>query len=288
MFEDRPKLKWYLFGVLIGVNILIWYHVFYQAPSLKMSVDFMDVGQGDAIFIKSPVGNQVLVDGGPNSKILEEIGNSMSFFDRKIDLLIISNPDKDHIAGFIDVLKKYDVGAVVLPGTYNESLVYQELNKLIEQKGVRRMIAKRGMVIDIGGGAKITFLFPDRDVSGLSVNEGSIVAKLEYGDTATLLMGDSTKGIEEYLVDLDGEELNADILKVGHHGSKTSTSEEFLSISSPKYAVISSGRGNPYGHPNKETLEALKRFNVDVLRTDEKGTIRCQFTEKTSECFSRD
>jgi len=271
----RRRAKWYLLCILLTSNFFIWYGVLAEERRGILKIAFLDIGQGDAIFIESPNGNQVLLDGGPNRKILQELGKVMPFYDRSVNTLIVSNPDKDHFAGFLDVLDSYHVDNVIEPGTKGASGLYLQLEEKIKEKNIPEILAKRGMDIDIGGGASIHIIFPDRDVSGLATNDGSIVARLQYGNTSVLLMGDSTQAIEKYLVPLDGAVLRSDILKVGHHGSRTSTSEELVGVVSPKIAVISDGKDNSYGHPHKETLDTLNKFGVEILRTDEKGTIIC-------------
>ena len=161
-----------------------------------------------------------------------------------------------------------------MPGTINESEVYETLLSVIEENGVLIIKGRRGEKINLGGGAYIDVLFPDRDVSGLDTNTGSLVAKLIYGESSMLLTGDSPENIEQYLIRLDGQRLKSDVLKVGHHGSKTSTSIPFLGYVSPQYAAISVGADNSYGHPNKETIDALNQFEVETYRTDKEGTIR--------------
>jgi competence protein ComEC len=129
------------------------------------------------------------------------------------------------------------------------------------------------VILDDEAGVYINILFPDRDASGMKTNDGSIVARLVYGNTSVMLTGDSPQPIENYLTSVDGKNLKSDVLKVGHHGSRTSTGVQFLGFVEPTYAVISDGKGNSYGHPHKETLDTLNKFNVKVFRTDELGTI---------------
>src|SRR5205823_5277144 len=129
-------------------------------------------------------------------------------------------------------------------------------------KHIPEILARRGQIIDLGGGAYLQVLFPDRDVSGLSSNDGSIVMRLVYGDTSVALQGDSTAKIEHYLVGLDGGNLKSTILKAGHHGSRTSTTEEYVRAVAPQWTVMSSGVNNSYGHPHKETLDTLAKLNI--------------------------
>lgn len=244
----------------------------------------LDVGQGDALFIESPTGTQILVDGGPPRKILNQLSSIMSPFDRNIDAFIITNPDADHISGFLDVLKIYKVGKVFEPGTLTDSKIYQNLKDKIKKENIQSIFAKKGMRLNLGGGVVIDILFPDRDVSSWSTNDGSIVTKLSYGDTSIMLTGDSTIKTEKIIFGENSPaQLRSVILKVGHHGSRTSTSPEFVRAISPSYALISDGKDNKYGHPHKETLDTLLSFGAKIFRTDLLGaiTIKCV---KINEC----
>jgi competence protein ComEC len=246
----------------------------FKPQTRVLRVSFLDIGQGDAIFITSPTGKQIIVDGGPGSTLLSQISKEMSVFDKSIDMIVVTNPDKDHFEGFIPLISHYRVGAVLESSvSAPENSLYRELEKEITEKKVVKIIAQTGQRVLIGGGAYIDILFPDRDVSGVSHNDGSVVAKLVYGNTSVLLTGDSPQNIEGYLVDKNRDMLDADILKVGHHGSRTSTSEAFVQAVSPDVAVISAGKGNSYGHPHKETLDTLAKEKVPVLVTSSEGTI---------------
>lgn len=214
-----------------------------------------------------------MIDGGPGGVVLRELSKVMPFYDRSIDMLVVSNPDKDHMAGFLDVLRSFKVAAVVEPGTVGASSDYKALLVETEREKATHVIAQRGQRFGLGGGVYFEVLFPDRDVSGLDTNDGSIVGKLVYGNTAFLFPGDAPSAIEEYLAHIDKEHLDVDVLKVGHHGSKTSTSEALLGFASPAFAVISAGRDNRYGHPHAEVLDRLKQFEVETLGTYERGTI---------------
>ncbi|TSC67440.1 MAG: hypothetical protein G01um101472_420 [Parcubacteria group bacterium Gr01-1014_72] len=273
MERVKAQLHWYALGFLFCLTAVIWYAVFAEDRRGLLTVSFLDVGQGDAIFIDSPTGVQVLLDGGPDRSVLRALSRVMPFYDRSVDALVVSNPDKDHIAGFIDILARFRVGAVIEPGTVSETDTYKTLAAAVAEEGAARVLARRSQSLDLGGGAELLILFPDRDVAELERNTGSIVAKLTYGQTSFLLMGDAPSAIERYLVMLDGKRLNADVLKVGHHGSHTSTSEELLAAASPLFAVISSGEDNRYGHPHKEVLDRLVAAGVQIFRTDTGGTV---------------
>lgn len=272
MTSIRKHAALYFLGTLFVANFFIWYAVSAESRG-TLTVAFLDVGQGDAIFIESPTGKQILLDGGPDGSVLSRIGALMPFYDRSIDMLIVSNPDKDHFAGFIDVLKNYQVGEIMEPGTVPGTKIYETFKEAVAEEGVEPVIARRGIVIDLGGDVYLEILFPDRDVSGLSTNDGSVIAKLVYGDISFMLPGDTTKNIEEYLALLDGKDLDIDVLKVGHHGSKTSSSEIFLAATTPDYAIISAGEGNRYGHPHQEVIDRLNASSIKILGTYEQGTI---------------
>jgi len=274
MFEKRkknllPLLIFFLFVIAIFLFYLDW-----QNSHRKLTFAALDIGQGDALFIESPSGTQILFDGGPPRKILSELRRVMPPFDRSIDAIVITNPDQDHIGGFLDVLKVYKVGQVFEPGTFNDSKTYQNLKNEIKNKKIPETLARRGMRLDLGEGAVIDILFPDRDVSMWTTNDGSIVAKLSYGETSIMLMGDSTSETEKIVLTENSKvKLKSTILKVGHHGSKTSTSSQFVQIVAPEYALISDGKENKYGHPHQETLSTLNKWGVEVLRTDLLGRI---------------
>ncbi|KKS15767.1 MAG: Beta-lactamase domain protein [Parcubacteria group bacterium GW2011_GWB1_41_6] len=252
---------------------VVWYAVIFESRQ-GVLVAFLDVEQGDAIFIQSPNGSQVLIDAGPGSKVLGELSKVMPFYDRSLDLIIVTHPDSDHIGGFPDVLKNFKAGKIVEPGVDSETGLYREFQRLAELEGAERILARRGMKFILDKNVYLLILFPDRDVAGLDTNDASIVAKLVYGNNSFLFTGDSPKKIEEYLVSLDGKNLDVDVLKAGHHGSKTSSAEEFLNAVSPVYAVVSAGKDNRYGHPHQEVLDALNNLGIKALRTDESGAIK--------------
>jgi competence protein ComEC len=259
--------------VFLFVTISIFY-LDWRYSKRVLTFAMMDVGQGDALFIESPTGTQIIVDGGPGKNILKELPKLMPFWDRSIDAMVITNPDKDHISGFTDILKLYTVDTVFEPGTINDSGTYKNIEKEIKNKKIPDILAKKGMNIDIGGGAYLEVLFPDRDVSMGEVNDGSIVMRLIYGETSIMLTGDATVKTEGIILKNEKKEnLGGDILKIGHHGSRTSSSYDFVQAVHPKYALISDGLNNSYGHPHKETLKTLTDLGVEVLRTDELGTI---------------
>jgi competence protein ComEC len=270
------------YSLLILVLVLVVFNAFLFYFDLKgsnkgLTFAVLDVGQGDALFIESPTGVQVIFDSGPPRKVLGQLAQVMSPFDRSIDAVVITNPDADHIGGLQEILKNYKVGVVLEPGTFNNSKTYENLKNEIEKQNIKNILAKKGMRLDLGGGAVIDILFPNQDVSDWDPNDGSVVAKLSYGDTSVMLTGDSTLKTEKIILGEYMETaLDSTVLKVGHHGSRTSTSSSFVDAVSPEYSVISLGKDNKYGHPHKETLDTLISLGAQIFRTDILGTIIMQ------------
>ena len=262
-----------LLGSLLVVNVFIWYAVIVEERDGYLMVAFLDVGQGDAIFIEAPNGNQILIDGGSNKKVLRKLGGVMPFYDRSIDIVLATHPDKDHTGGLPDILKRYEVEAVITSDVQSDTSAYREFEKIIDDKRIKKIFARAGQIIWLSNDIYIEILFPDRSTSGWDSNTASVVARLVYGDTEFLLTGDSPKKIEKYLTAQYGGKLHSDILKLGHHGSRTSTSRIFLSAVNPEYTIISAGLNNRYGHPHKEVVEMLKEFEISSLATYENGTI---------------
>jgi len=275
MHEDNVKKYWLpLLALCLLVVVIFLVYLDWQNSRKEFTFAMLDVGQGDALFIESPTGTQILVDGGPPKKILGELPRVMPPLDRSIDAIFITNPDQDHIGGFLDVLKNYKVGKVFVSGTTSDSKTYQNLEEEILKDKIPQIIVKKGMNIDLGGGAAMKIIFPDRDVSTWPTNDGSIVARLTYGKNSIMLTGDASIKTEQIILNDNPQgSLKSDILKVAHHGSRNSTSEEFLQAIDPKIALISDGKNNKYGHPHQEVLDLLAKFGIEIFRTDQVGTI---------------
>jgi len=258
---------------LVGVNAFIFFALLHESRG-EFLVAFLDIGQGDAIYLRSPSGRDMLIDGGPDKGVLAALGTVMPFYDRQIDVIITTHPDKDHIAGIGDVMSRYKVSYLLDPLIESDSPYYEAIKKNANNNIVTAIKARRGMEIDLGRGVRVHIFFPDRDVFGLETNTGSVIARVTYGGTSFLLTGDSPSAIEEYIVSQNGDALRSTVLKAGHHGSKTSSSPIFVSTVAPQYAVISAGRDNQYGHPHNDVIEIFKDNSAKVLSTAERGTIR--------------
>lgn len=280
MDEALVRRRLVILGLLSVGAVLAWWPHFGSVelftkpcPVEQLCVVFMDVGQGDAIFIESPTGVQMLIDGGRDSQVLRGLSRVAGFFDRQLDYVLITHPDADHVGGLTPVFDRYQIGQVIRTENESDTPMWQSVAAAIEEEGSVVHYTRRGQVYNLGGGVTLRILFPDIDASELESNTASIVAKLSHGDIDFLLTGDAPKSIEEYLVLIEGEYLASEVLKVGHHGSRTSTSELFLSEVRPTYAVISAGRDNSYGHPHVEVTDALFNAGAITTSTAEKGHV---------------
>lgn len=259
--------------VLLGITLGVWYAVFREDRRGILTVSFLDVGQGDSIFIDAPSGRQVLIDGGRDRSVLRELSRAIPWYDHSIDVVLATHPDADHISGLVDVLARYRVDTVIKSSVSGDTSIWSALLQAIEEEHAHVVVALRGQVIDLGGGAYLEILFPDRDVAHVETNTGSIVARLVYGKTSFMLTGDSPQAIEKYLVRLDAEDLASNVLKAGHHGSKTSSAEQFVGFVNPETAVFSRGCDNSYGHPHAEVVALFARFEIPTFDTCKEGTI---------------
>ncbi|MEK9147887.1 MAG: ComEC/Rec2 family competence protein [Patescibacteria group bacterium] len=275
MLKLRKYGHWYFLGALALAVFVIWSAIFRIEAHRGLYMYVFDVGQGDAIFIEAPDGNQILIDGGPDSSILASLGKVLPFWDRVIDLVILTHPHADHLDGLLEVLKRYDVGMVLESGVNHTIPEYRQWRELIAGRKTPTVLAKRGQTIRLGSNISLAVLAPFRPVAGSSVkniHDAAVVLRLEFASTTVLLMSDAEAALERELISSDLN-ISSDILKVGHHGSKTSTREGFLEAVEPHLAVISSGRRNRYGHPAEEVLDRLQSFGIRVLRTDQDGDI---------------
>ena len=276
MEKRNKKIIFFTLGVLLLANFFAWTIALDLKKHKFLEVIFFNVGQGDAIFVETPTGHQILIDGGPSSKIIEKLTKEIPFWDRSIDLIILTHPEKDHMVGLLEVLKRYKVENILWTGIVRETPEYREWLSLIEKEKANIKIAKAGQKISCKNCKwKIEIFYPFESLEGEEFedsNNTSIVSKLIFGKLSFLFTGDISKDIEESLI-LTNLDLDSEILKVAHHGSKTSSSSKFLEKVSPKIATISVGE-NKYGHPNKEVLEILKKYGIKVLRTDLDGDIK--------------
>jgi competence protein ComEC len=266
--------------VLIIALGVVGHGLFVQNPA-SAQVAFLDVGQGDAILISLPGGEQILVDGGPGGEVLQKLPRYMPFYDRRIELLVLSHPHADHLSGLNAVLRSYEVENVLLTGVVHDSGTYRQFLELIEAEDARVFRARPGDTVRVGGETLLSVIAPLEDVFGRAssdINQTSVVMQLSLGGLTFLLTGDADRGAEEALLRA-GQIEDIDVLKVVHQGSRYGTSPAFLAAARPEVAVIEVGK-NSYGHPSPETLERLSAFGTKVFRTDESGDMVWRFKLK--------
>jgi len=218
----------------------------------------------------------MLIDGGPNGEVLGRLGEVMSFGDRSIDIVLETHADLDHIGGLPLVLDNYKVASVIRNGVGKETEIYKNLEDKIVKKKIQKIIAYRGMKIILDEKRNIYFdiLFPDRDVSQMESNDGGVVGKLYYGEQTFMFMGDATIYTENIIGWNENDSvIESDVLKLGHHGSKTSSSVLWLEQVNPEVAIISVDKNNRYGHPHPEVLERLDNLGINYLNTYENGNV---------------
>ncbi|MCX0404123.1 ComEC/Rec2 family competence protein [Clostridium perfringens] len=237
----------------------------------ELMISYMDVGQGDAAYIKIN-GNDILIDAGPrsNSKELLEQLKAKNIDD--FELVIATHPHEDHIGGMVDVFKEYEVKAFYSPKITHTTKTYENLVKAVKDEGLKTKELKGGMVIDLGEGAKFEVFTPQKSEYE-ELNDYSPIMKLSFGDTSYLFTGDAEKLAEEEALAKYKTSLDSDVIKFGHHGSSSSSSNAFIEAVSPKYGIISCAKDNKYGHPHRETLDIIKKYNIKTFRTDTDGEI---------------
>lgn len=234
----------------------------------ELRVSFIDVGQGDSEFIELPNGETMLIDAGTNETGKNVVDYIKSLGYTSINYVVGTHPHEDHIGGLDDVIKTFDIGSIYMPKVTADTKTFEDVLDAAESKNLMINTAKSGVSIMDTEDLSVKFLAPTLD-SYENTNDYSAVVKVVYGDTSYLFTGDA----EDFSESLITDDVNADVLKVGHHGSSTSTSTEFLKKVSPSSAVISCGKDNSYGHPHSETLQKLADMGTAVYRTDELGTI---------------
>lgn len=241
------------------------------STSGKLAVHFINVGQGDSILLQLPDRQTMLVDAGPNEAGSAVVSYLQEQGVEKIDYLVATHPHADHIGGMDNVIQAFEIGKVYMPRVTTTTESFESVLRSLKAKGLKITPAKAGLTVIDQNDLKISFIAPCR--SGYEeLNDWSVVTRVQFGDTSFLLTGDAQTESEQEML-ASGAELRADVLKVGHHGSYSSTTWTFLKAVSPKYAVISVGAGNDYGHPHRETLARLARAGVKVYRTDRDGTV---------------
>jgi competence protein ComEC len=268
---DKKKI-FLILSLLLIFDIFIWQQAFSDKD--YNTIDFLDVGQGEASLINFSNSGKILIDAGAGDKILNELGNSLNFFDKKIEVMIVSHPDIDHYGGFFEVVKRYSPSVFVYNGFSFEDKNFNNLLNLIKKKGIKILELKRGDSITIGENV-LKIISPE--IEQKDDNENSLVISANIEKRKILWTGDVNKEILESLKEEIGK---IDIMKISHHGSKTGTNQKIIEEFSPQISLIGVGENNRYNHPVKEVINWLNYIKSDIFRTDEYGSIRIELKEK--------
>ncbi|MCX6812566.1 MAG: MBL fold metallo-hydrolase [Candidatus Berkelbacteria bacterium] len=268
------NLKYWLLVFLAALAITVWL-VYFKEPDQNLHLVTLDVGQGDSILIEKG-SEQILVDGGPDDKVLSELAKFMPIEDREIEEVILTHPHSDHVTGLVEVLSRYKVDKIDYNGMEYTSSVYKNFLQIAKEKNIPIHVPRIGNEEKVFGSGIIKFLWPGDNVVAYSndPNDTSEVFKFTYGIFSALLTGDlQTDAWQQVIANNKSDIENIDYLKDSHHGSKTGMTDEIAGIILPRVAVISCGAGNSYGFPHKEVLDALSKVGADIYRTDQNGSV---------------
>jgi competence protein ComEC len=264
--------KFYKIYTTLGALAMLIFFGFANFPQQNLKITFLDIGQGDAILIRTPLNQKILVDAGPAANILPAISEELGFFEKKIQLMVITHPDADHIAGFTEILQRYKVENILLTGVQHNTQWYADILRQISEQKIPTIIANSNSDFRFGEVIFDTF-WPEENIAGslpADANAVSIATRISYGDTAVILTGDLDTESELEILQTQ-QNLQAQILKLGHHGSRTSTAPEFLAAVNPDIVVISASADNKFGHPHAEVMERVA--DKQIFETAKTGNI---------------
>ncbi len=268
----KKFLRWLWIG--IGFAFLLLILCIASLGDGLLHLSYLDVGQGDAILIRTPAMEYILIDGGPDGRVLQEISTVMPFYERTIDLLVLSHPHADHVDGLVEVLERYDVGSVLLTGVSYRYPGYERFLDLVTEKKVKIFFVN-GEYDYRFGSLVFDIVYPLESLQGAhfeNINNSSIAMRVLFGSHSFFFSGDLELEGEAKIIK-NGIDVRADVLKAGHHGSRTSNSEEILDLMRPSWAIVSCGVDNSFQHPHSETVRNLQKREVPLYRTDIDGRV---------------
>lgn len=273
--DVMPKKILKIASLLLLLSLILLFIYYRQSRPHDLEIYFLNVGQGDSVLIRTPNNNDILIDGGPDKSVLNELGKILPFYDRDIELMILTHPHDDHDTGLISVINKYQVDKVLFNDFQASDAMFLEFKKIIQEKNISSNSFYQNDQIVLDNNIILKSLYPIKDLPldlRKNANNTSIIAQLIYKNNKILFTGDAEQDEEKMILDRD---LKSDILKVGHHGSKTATSLDFLNRINPQEAIISCGQDNKFKHPHFITVYRLQQKNINIFRTDQDGTIKC-------------
>lgn len=282
----RPRFVWSVLVSVLGFSLLGWVagtHFFRQSDQV-CEMDVLDIGQGDAILFQTPDHHQVLFDGGPGASVIDALARRMPPGDHDIDLVVLTHTDSDHLAGLVSVLKHYQVASVLTTGVQGNSATFRAWEDELRQVQPAIIYAQRGVNTSVGKDFIFHELWPEKNLEGAAwtpagkngvggANDTGVAGRVTCGRSTAMMAADISSAVEMQLVQ-HPEEIQAAVLKVGHHGSHFSSTTDFLMAVHPSLAVISVGQNNSYGHPSLSTLDRFERLKIPYRRTDQEGDIR--------------
>ncbi|MBL7058051.1 MBL fold metallo-hydrolase [Patescibacteria group bacterium] len=275
LLRTKKIRKRLLITAILVVNTALIYYWLFVNLNANLSVSFLNIGQGDAILIQTPGEQNILIDSGDGVKIIEELSTKLDWFDRQIDLFILTHPHNDHIGGAIEVIKRYKVKEIMYTNVSYDSPLYLALLSIIKEKNIKTLVIDAPININFGNNCALSIIYPFEDISAKefeNINNSSVVSRLDCENKKFLLAGDVELEIEEILVEAEMD-LKADVYKASHHGSDTSNGQAFLDLVQPEITIIQVGADNTFGHPSLRTLNRLERIGSKVYRNDLDGTI---------------
>ena len=267
------KLKIFLI-IIFFIIFIIFCVLYFNYNNNKFEVIFFNVGQGDSVLINLPGNNEILIDGGPDKTVLYKLNKYLPVYNRDIELMILTHPHADHITGLIEVLKRYNIKKIMRTGVEDNSEIYKEFINISNKKNIKIIKPEDFDKIKLDDKNILKIIYPRENLENKSfsdLNDSSIVVKLDTPEKDFLFTGDISVDIEKEII-VNGVDISADILKVAHQGSNTSSSEEFIKAVSPAFAVIPVGENN-FGHPSLRVIHRLERLGAQILRTDQSGDI---------------
>ncbi|KKQ22349.1 MAG: internalization-related competence protein ComEC/Rec2 protein [Candidatus Wolfebacteria bacterium GW2011_GWC1_37_10] len=274
MFNKNSLIVFLIF--LAVFDVFVWQKIIFGKSGDKSEIYFLDVGQGDSQLVVLPGNVKILIDGGPNNKVVKELDYILGSTERYIDLVVMSHPQYDHFAGLIDVLNRYKAGIFIYNGREGEILAFRDLKDVLSERGVPLIALVGGDKIRYQN-SKLEIISPSEELlKSKELNDTSLVMKLESNGLKALFTGDIGIKVENYL--LKNFDIDADVLKVAHHGSKFSSSELFLEEATPEISVIEVGKNN-YGHPTEKALSNLLAVGSKIFRTDVDGTVKLSVSD---------
>ena len=266
-YIKRNRHRVIIMGLLL-ISIAVWSAVF-RMPDGSLHIKVFDVGQGDSIFIRTPSGYKILIDGGSNDKVLDYLGKQLPFFDKTLDLVVLTHPQSDHLAGLIEVAKRYEIKRLWVSYSENDTAQYSEWENVLGTQGLEGRVVWSGDQLIFSDNVVLQVQWPREESASDDLNTTSIVILIDYKDFEGLLTGDADNQVQPYTESTS----EVEFLKVPHHGAKTALDKAFTSKLSPEISVISVGSRNRYGHPAQNTIDLLKSLGSELHRTDEDGTV---------------